>query len=1166
MEPIIVGVKVTLEAKKRNNDVPNVDSTGVPLPYPYEDEPQRVCINADGNEQLCNQEKQNHIICNTVKLIDNEGKQTELPSYPGLVLAVVGDSDSFVPRPWNTAKFTSGLIDTVNGANKCWIIYRGGEDGVSSYIDKAFRMSEHSMDEGSDSEKKENSLKNEKFIAIKPVAADYKHDQTIYKGDKEKGKPLPRWTFLVKPTFDACEHGEDDDIQKYKWFNEYSARLLFLLSKKTTPLLSKKEGDKEQTELSMKVPVLLVVVEGDISTIHQVKTVLEKSIPVLLIKGSGKAADFIAEYLVSSDTELLLKRKAPLLFGIYFKRAVLKLLQDIMKQITKYNYLITVYDIDDSMEPKLEDAVVEAIITGWSLQEINEDSKGQSDKNTKAQTITSNVLLKGNKSSEHYNIGNGKPGETIPTHTSSSNDVKNDSKSYDKRRKRQRRKCHRKKSNKLGLMEQYQIALTPGSLSLYFYIAYQYIQEQYKDQKQEQLELLLLEAIVADRVDYVSAMIQNGVKFNPAFLEILYDETMICPSCEAKDCRQIHSIHYRTCKKTCKKIWCTCTEDCSLVRHKCQRNKNEKPSHEYSVHVEGSECSCVRHDRNKRLKSNGKDGKCVDVSKRARYLCQELLNHAKVKKEKRSCKVKPSESESSDIYHDLLAWAIFGNKTRLAGVFWTKCSSPLLTAIMASSILKNMADKVESAKDRKLHEELIQHSKLFEDRVLRMQNTLYDECEDDAMVLMQQPDRVWGINVSPMACAYENNMKDVIGHPCIQRRLNRIWYNQNPHDKLKTDATAKAAKLTDFGWNLIFYNGKKNAKEAWFSPLMVFVFHYLFVMAVIVGFSAFILTDLNIIDSYKDIGVYEWLLYGWLVADITEEYLIPLIIRKHYCIGRKHGYCFKFHRAFFNIWNVLTFMSYLIIAAAVLVRTINSADFHRMALRLYSLGLFTMYMRFLQCMIIHNYFGPKIIMIGEMLLELMKFVWILIIFMMCTGVLYHANMYPSHFDMWSLKGVQFWRIWKVIALPYWQIYGELNLEQLTGDNNDNGTSCTFVESEWEANPDIERCVEYDWALLIIAAFYLLVTNLLLVNLIIALFSNQFEQVQVDSDRLWKFWRYSIITKFSTRHPVPFNLLIFIPLKIYRRCTQKEENKKEVLVKEQELHAVRCLYYQATKKK
>lgn len=116
--PIIVGVKVTIEAKKRNNDVPDVDSTGVPAAFLYDDEPQRViCLNVDGNEQLCSQEEQNHIICNTVKLKDNEEKLTKLPYYPGLVLAVVGDSDSFVPRPWNTAKFTSGLIDTVNGAN-----------------------------------------------------------------------------------------------------------------------------------------------------------------------------------------------------------------------------------------------------------------------------------------------------------------------------------------------------------------------------------------------------------------------------------------------------------------------------------------------------------------------------------------------------------------------------------------------------------------------------------------------------------------------------------------------------------------------------------------------------------------------------------------------------------------------------------------------------------------------------------------------------------------------------------------------------------------------------------------------------------------------------------------------------------------------------------------
>ena len=49
------------------------------------------------------------------------------------------------------------------------------------------------------------------------------------------------------------------------------------------------------------------------------------------------------------------------------------------------------------------------------------------------------------------------------------------------------------------------------------------------------------------------------------------------------------------------------------------------------------------------------------------------------------------------------------------------------------------------------------------------------------------------------------------------------------------------------------------------------------------------------------------------------------------------------------------------------------------------------------------------------------------------------------------------------------------------------TPCTTIQSEWESNPDIERCNEYDWVLIVIAALYLLISNLLLVNLVIALF-------------------------------------------------------------------------------
>lgn len=37
-------------------------------------------------------------------------------SHPRLVLSVVGDSSSFVPKPWLTPVFQLGLIETAKGA------------------------------------------------------------------------------------------------------------------------------------------------------------------------------------------------------------------------------------------------------------------------------------------------------------------------------------------------------------------------------------------------------------------------------------------------------------------------------------------------------------------------------------------------------------------------------------------------------------------------------------------------------------------------------------------------------------------------------------------------------------------------------------------------------------------------------------------------------------------------------------------------------------------------------------------------------------------------------------------------------------------------------------------------------------------------------------------
>ncbi|XP_076112012.1 transient receptor potential cation channel subfamily M member-like 2 isoform X2 [Mytilus galloprovincialis] len=1043
-------------------------------------------------------------------------KTEDNDKFPGLVLAVVGDCDSYVPRPWNTTAFTTGLLNTVHGVNKSWIFYRGKNSGVSSYINKAFKKETSNSKKDKTNTTPLNETDSTILIAVQPKKND--KIKKLLKAGKLNPHKVFQLNMEPEKEKEKCELVKKKE--EYKWFNTYIATLLADISERWTPLLDVLFVDEDQHDsqaLEMKVPVLLLVVEGDMRTVHQVKATVKKNIPVLLIKGSGNAADLISNYLdepLQSERYRLLKKKAPLLFGTYFLNDRFQKLIKTMETIANFDHLITIYDVNNDEGLKMEEAVVEAIIKGWSLRDLNKKNElsvefliAEADMYRQPQEQEAD---KKQKHEEHC------------TRNTVTLNIVND-----------------KNFNIQSLMKSYQLSLSPGSLSLYFYIAYQFIQEKTYKNKEKDLQLLLLEAIIADRVDYVSAMLQNGVEFNYNHFETLYNETLQCENCRAKDCRKIHSIHHRISADVCEQIWCTCQGKMKGIAGNGSTN-------------------CKRHvARSQTICDSG------------RLMCQQLLNYATITNEIRPGTVHPTLDDDEGYFHDLLAWALFTNRVEIAGVFWSRCKNQLLTAVMASSILKNMANKATSAKDRQLYKDLLDHSRLFEERVVHMQSSLYEESEYDAMSLMEKKDDVWGIHVSPMICAHEHNMIDVIGHPCIQRHLNRIWYNEQICFPIGTSEAA--AKFWDCFRNACCCNGCTRRIQAWFSPLMKFFIHYIFLMALIIEFSAFVLTDLKIISSISDIGIYEWLLYLWLFADLLEEFGFPNLIRPRMFRRRKHTYWFKMKRFLFNFWTILTFLSHVVLIQAIWVRFFTSSVYHRASLRLYSLGLFLMYMRFLQCMIVHSYFGPKIIMIGEMLLELFKFVWILIIFMMCTGVLYHANMYPSHYDMWSPEGVQYWRIWKIIALPYWQIYGELFLEDLQGDNNGVNGNCTFETSVWENQPGTyERCVDYDWAVIVIAAFYMLITNLLLVNLIIALFTSRFEEVQKDSDKLSKYWRYSVITQYRNRHPVPLNLL-FLPWRIWRNCCKQQcdcrkEDVKTVSQETQNLHAVKCLYFESMKKK
>ena len=47
----------------------------------------------------------------------------------------------------------------------------------------------------------------------------------------------------------------------------------------------------------MPVPIAIIVCEGDLETIAHIADALQNKLPVIIMKGSGKAADLIVDYL-----------------------------------------------------------------------------------------------------------------------------------------------------------------------------------------------------------------------------------------------------------------------------------------------------------------------------------------------------------------------------------------------------------------------------------------------------------------------------------------------------------------------------------------------------------------------------------------------------------------------------------------------------------------------------------------------------------------------------------------------------------------------------------------------------------------------------------------------------------------------------------------------------
>ncbi|XP_072042106.1 transient receptor potential cation channel subfamily M member-like 2 [Amphiura filiformis] len=480
-------------------------------------------------------------------------------------------------------------------------------------------------------------------------------------------------------------------------------------------------------------------------------------------------------------------------------------------------------------------------------------------------------------------------------------------------------------------------------------------------------------------------------------------------------------------------------------------------------------------------------------------------------------------------FKELFLWAVLMNRIEMAEFFWQRCENPISTAIAASQIMYKIGKKTH---ELDLKERYKSDARQFEALATNVIEECHKTDEEFAGMLIDCPLPYWQGRTT-LTMAASANDQEFISHPCCQSVLQRIWLGglQTSHwwliimtifmplliyflDFKALTIKNRLRRLHWFEKPFIFY--KAPVTKFW-----MYVIHYI---AFLLLYSYVLLFQFR-----REATILEYVLFAWIGTMVLQELteIIP------YPNSNETLYK-KFKKWVRSEWNIMDFFM-LTIAIIGFTLHMNENTFG-WARTLYALNGCIFFVRLLRMFAVSDNLGPKLVMIKRMMKEMLIFLCVLSVFLVGYGVASQALLYPNQDFNWIA-------VKNIFYMPYFQVYGELFLEVIVDGQCDSEqtTPCPtkhpvalimlaiyllftlymICDSE-QTTP----CPTKHPVAPIMLAIYLLLGNVLLLNLLIAVFSYIFDDVQTNSLKIWKYELYSLVTEIEARPilPPPFNII------------------------------------------
>ncbi|XP_059406899.1 transient receptor potential cation channel subfamily M member 3 isoform X5 [Carassius carassius] len=328
----------------------------------------------------------------------------------------------------------------------------------------------------------------------------------------------------------------------------------------------------------------------------------------------------------------------------------------------------------------------------------------------------------------------------------------------------------------------------------------------------------------------------------------------------------------------------------------------------------------------------------------------------------------------------------------------------------------------------------------------------------------------------------------------------------------------------------------RNIYEFYNAPIVKFWFHTLAYVGYLMLFNYIVLVKMDLWPSPQ-----EWIVIAYIFTNGIEKMREILMSEPGKLLQKVKVWLQEY-------WNITDLMAILIFSFGMVLR-LQDPPLMSYGRVIYCVNIIYWYIRLLDIFGVNKYLGPYVMMIGKMMIDMMYFVIIMLVVLMSFGVARQAILNPNEDPSWMLAR-------NIFFMPYWMIYGEVFADQIDhvnsrklqhkvndklwlvenyirtqGTGRNSGPSHIApcgqnITTEEGVIVSLPPCKTGAWIIPAIMACYLLVANILLVNLLIAVFNNTFFEVKSISNQVWKFQRYQLIMTFHERPVLPPPLIIF----------------------------------------